>query len=88
MPRSSWIALGVIYLVGMTVGAKVMYDLQHDQFSFPALFTANYYISCGMWGGILAYLALAVPAMLILIPNKPMALTSPYAGTPLIVPPA
>ena len=72
--RSSWITLGIIYLVGMTLGAKVLYDLQHARFSFLALFTLDYYISCGMWGGIMAYLALAVPTMLILIPNKHNAL--------------
>ena len=72
--RSSWITLGIVYLVGMTLGAKVLYDLQHARFSFLALFTLDYYISCGMWGGIMAYLALAVPTMLILIPNKHNAL--------------
>ena len=74
LPRWSWITLGIIYLVGMTVGAKVLFDLQHDQLSFLALFTPDHWAAGGMWGGILAYLALAVPAMLILIPNKHTAI--------------
>jgi len=65
-----WIVAGICYMVGMTFGAKVLYDIQHAQFNFRALFSAGHYMQGGLWGGLLAYLVLAVPLVLILTKRK------------------
>jgi len=54
-----WILVGFCYLAGMTIGAKALYDIQHGQFDFRALFSSGHYIQGGLWGGLLAYFILA-----------------------------
>lgn len=61
--RLAW-AIGLCYPLGMIVGAKVLYDLLHDDFSWGGLISVRHYMGGGMWGGPLAYLALAVPLAL------------------------
>jgi phosphatidylglycerol---prolipoprotein diacylglyceryl transferase len=61
--RLAW-AIGLCYSLGMVVGAKVLYDLLHDDFSWRGLISVRHYMGGGMWGGPLAYLALAVPLAL------------------------
>jgi phosphatidylglycerol:prolipoprotein diacylglycerol transferase len=61
--RLAW-AIGLCYPLGMIVGAKVLYDLLHDDFSWGGLISVQHYMGGGMWGGPLAYLALAVPLSL------------------------
>jgi phosphatidylglycerol:prolipoprotein diacylglycerol transferase len=58
-----WFAaiLSVAYALGMMVGAKAMYDCLHGQFSVVSLVNVKHYAEGGMWGGPLAFLALAVP---------------------------
>lgn len=69
-----WIAAGVCYNIGMIVGAKVLYDVQHGGFSLVALLSVKHYISGGLWGGLLAYLVLAVPLVLVLTRRRRAAL--------------
>ena len=52
--RRVWMILSVAYLVGMTAGAKVLYDLQHDEFNLLAFGSIKHYLSGGLWGGVLA----------------------------------
>jgi phosphatidylglycerol---prolipoprotein diacylglyceryl transferase len=61
--RLAW-AIGMCYALGMTVGAKVLYDLLHDDFTWGGLISMRHYMGGGMWGGPLAYLAVAVPLVL------------------------
>jgi phosphatidylglycerol:prolipoprotein diacylglycerol transferase len=58
----------------MTVGAKVLYDIQNAQFDFRALLSIRHYMQGGLWGGLLAYFILAIPLVLILAKNKRSAL--------------
>jgi phosphatidylglycerol:prolipoprotein diacylglycerol transferase len=59
---------------GMTVGAKILYDIQSAQFHFRALLSIRHYMQGGLWGGLLAYFILAVPLVLILAKNRRAAL--------------
>lgn len=74
LKRRVWIAAGTCYFVGMMMGAKLLYDLGHGGLDIPALFRAEHYITGGLWGGLLAYLALAVPAVLLLTKRRLEAL--------------
>jgi len=68
-----WLTLSAAFLVGMTTGAKVLYDVQHDRLSLWALFSIEHYFSGGLWGGVLAYLVLAVPtAWFVGKPSRPL----------------
>jgi phosphatidylglycerol:prolipoprotein diacylglycerol transferase len=49
----------------MIVGAKVLYDVQHAQFDFKALLSISHYMKGGLWGGLLVYLCLSAPLVLI-----------------------
>jgi len=69
-----WIVAGICYMVGMTFGAKVLYDIYNGQFDLKALFGINHYLKGGLWGGLLAYLVLAVPMVLILSKKSSEAL--------------
>lgn len=64
--RRVWLVVSICYLLAMTVGAKALYDMQHGQFSLIALFSAQHYVQGGLWGGLLAYLAMATLAALLL----------------------
>jgi phosphatidylglycerol:prolipoprotein diacylglycerol transferase len=72
--RRVWIAVSICYLIGMTAGAKALYDLQHGEFDLRALLTAEHYGRGGLWGGLLAYLVLAVPLALVLAKHRWAAL--------------
>ena len=72
--RRVWIALSLSYLIGMTTGAKALYDVQKGEFSIGALFSLDHYLAAGLWGGVLAYLILALPMALILALRKRAAL--------------
>jgi phosphatidylglycerol:prolipoprotein diacylglycerol transferase len=61
-------------MVGMTVGAKALYDIQHARVDFRALFSTGHYIQGGLWGGLLAYIVLAVPLVLLLAKHRRAAL--------------
>jgi phosphatidylglycerol:prolipoprotein diacylglycerol transferase len=66
LKRRVWIVAGVCYLLGMTVGAKLLFDIRVGIASLPALFSARHYVQGGLWGGLLAYFAVAAPVVLLL----------------------
>lgn len=72
--RRVWIVAGICYLLGMTIGAKVLFDIRHGHLDISALLQAGHYMQGGLWGGLLAYFALAVPAVLLLTGNRRPAL--------------
>ena len=61
-------------MVGMTIGAKALFDLQHSQLDLWALLSAKHYMQGGLWGGLLAYFCLSVPSVLLLSHRKRAAL--------------
>jgi phosphatidylglycerol:prolipoprotein diacylglycerol transferase len=58
----------------MIFGAKLLYDVHHSQFDLAALLRAKHYQEGGFWGGLLAYLVLAVPLAALLAKQKRAAL--------------
>ncbi len=74
LKRRVWIAFGACYLLGMTVGAKLLFDIRVGQASLPALMSARHYMRGGLWGGLLAYFTLAVPGGLLLTRKRLEAL--------------
>lgn len=70
LKRRVWIATGVCYMLGMTVGAKALFDLRHAQFRLAALLDLEHYRAGGLWGGLPAYFALAVPLALLLTKRR------------------
>lgn len=64
--RRIWVVVSVSYSSGMIVGAKALYDIQHTQFDFRALLSINHYMQGGLWGGLLPYLCISVPLVLVL----------------------
>lgn len=68
--RRVWIAAGVCYIVGMTAGAKFLYHARRLEFDPMVVFSARHYVQGGLWGGLLAYMLLAVPLALLLARNK------------------
>ncbi|GMU20559.1 MAG: prolipoprotein diacylglyceryl transferase [Phycisphaerae bacterium] len=77
------LAISAAYLLGMTVGAKVLFDLQSGHFSFANLVSIEHYMKGGMWGGPLAYLALAVVFALALTGNRLAALDLTALALPI-----
>ena len=74
LKRRVWITASVCYLIGMVLGAKLLYDLRHGPLDVTALFQAEHYMRGGLWGGLLAYWAMAVPTVLLLAQDKRAAL--------------
>lgn len=68
--RRVWIISGITYIFAMTIGAKILYDIQKSQFDFKALFSMAHYTQGGLWGGLLAYFALLTPLLLIFSKRK------------------
>lgn len=69
-----WFIVSVLFSVGRILGGKILYDIQHPQFDWQALFSAKHHVRGGYWGGLLAYLGLVVPAALLLTKRKRAAL--------------
>ncbi|MCP4259147.1 MAG: prolipoprotein diacylglyceryl transferase [Planctomycetes bacterium] len=69
-----WIVVGICYMEGMIVGAKILYDIQNAQFDLRTLLSIRHYMQGGVWGGLLAYFILALPLVLILAKNRRGAL--------------
>ncbi len=74
LKRRVWIVAGVCYLLGMTLGARILYDLRHSLFDPSALLDSQYWARGGLWGGLLVYFALAVPLVLLLTRQRRAAL--------------
>lgn len=83
LKRRVWIVTGVCYGLGMTAGAKLLYDLRQGEVDLMALLRAGHYLAGGLWGGLLAYLALAVPAVLLLTRQWRDALDLVAVSTPV-----
>lgn len=81
--RLLWFVLSLSYLIGMTSGAKALWDLQHDEFSLLALFRPDHYLAGGLWGGVLMYFALAVPLSLMIAEFKRTALDALALSLPV-----
>jgi len=69
--------------MGMTVGAKALFDLQHSQLDFRELLSAKHYMEGGLWGGLLAYFCLSVPLALLLSHRKRAALDLVAVSIPI-----
>jgi len=69
-----WVTVSICYMAGMTIGAKALYDLHHSQLDFRALLSAEHYMKGGLWGGLLTYLCLSVPLVLVLSKQRRAAL--------------
>ena len=72
--RRVQVIVSICYLLGMTFGAKMLYDIRYSQFDLGALVSIEHYLAGGLWGGLGAYLALAVPAVFLLARRKRAAL--------------
>jgi phosphatidylglycerol---prolipoprotein diacylglyceryl transferase len=62
------------YMLGMTVGAKILYDIFYGDFNPAALLQIKHYFQGGLWGGLLAYPVLAVPGVFMFARRKREAL--------------
>ena len=78
-----WITVSICYMMGMTVGAKALFDLQHSQLDFWPLLSAKHYMEGGLWGGLLAYFCMSVPLVLLLSHRKRAALDLVAVSTPI-----
>ena len=72
--RRVWIMASVCYVLGMIPGAKLLYHLRTVGFDPMVVFSAKHYIQGGLWGGLLAYMVLAIPVTLLLARNRRAAL--------------
>ena len=72
--RRVWIVVGICYMMGMTIGAKILYDIQNASFNPQALLSIRHYMQGGVWGGLLAYFIMALPLVLILAQKRLEAL--------------
>ncbi len=69
--RIRWaLLLSTLYALAMVIGAKVLYDLIYGDFRWRALVSPEHYSEGGLWGGPMAYLAAAVPFILLLARQK------------------
>lgn len=74
LKRRVWITASVCYMLGMMVGAKLLFDIRHDTLDLSALFRAEHWLQGGLWGGLPAYFALAIPTVLLLSRRRLAAL--------------
>ncbi len=65
LPRRVGVWLSVLYVFGMAVGARMLYDLVQQRFDYRNYLRPGYYFEYGLWGGPLAYLVLAAQFALI-----------------------
>ncbi|MHC4167520.1 MAG: prolipoprotein diacylglyceryl transferase [Planctomycetota bacterium] len=68
--RRVWIAASVCYMLGMIPGAKFLYHMRVVGFDLMVVFSMKHYVQGGLWGGLLAYIPLAIAAMLLLARNR------------------
>lgn len=77
------LGLGLCYIWGMSAGAKILYDLLNSRFDWHNYIDIGYYFEDGMWGGPLAYLAVAVPAAVLFASDRRMMLDVVVLTLPL-----
>lgn len=70
LERRVWVSVSTCYFAGMVLGAKLLYDIHHSQLDLAALISAKHYARGGFWGGLIVYLVLAVPLVLLLTREK------------------
>ncbi len=70
LSRRAGMWIGMCYIFGMAVGARILYDLLHGQFAAGNYLNLRYYFGDGLWGGPLAYLAVATTGILLLGRDK------------------
>ena len=68
------LGLGLCYIWGMSVGAKILYDVLNSRLDWHNYLDISYYFGVGAWGGPLAYLAVAVVGVLVLARDRRMML--------------
>lgn len=83
LKRRVWLATSLCYLIGMTGGAKILFDLHHSQFELAALLSLPHWTQGGMWGGMLAYFVLAIPLALLLTRRRRAALDLVAVSIPI-----
>jgi len=81
--RRVWIMASVCYMLGMIPGAKFLYHLRTAGFDPMVIFSIKHYIQGGLWGGLLAYMPLAIPVTLLLDRNKRAALDLVAVSVPI-----
>ena len=59
LKRRIGIAVSLCYVIGMIVGAKFLFHWKYVGFDPLVIFRYRDYVNGGMWGGMLAYIALA-----------------------------
>ncbi len=64
------VALGLCFIWGMNMGAHILYDMRYHRFDWHNYLNIDYYFQDGMWGGPLAYLAVAVAGVVILARDR------------------
>ena len=69
-----WLPISILFSIAGVVGRSVLYVLLHPPWDWQALLTLERYVRGPGWGGLLAYLLLAVPAAWWLTPRKQAAL--------------
>ena len=83
LERRVWIAVSLCYLVGMIPAAKLLYDIRQSQFDLTVVFNLKHYLEGGLWGGLLAYLLLAIPVTLLLTGGRRTALDLIAVSVPI-----
>ena len=68
------VALGLCYIWGMCVGAKILYDLLNSRFDWRNYLDIEYYVGFGAWGGPLAYLVVAATGVVLFARDRRMML--------------
>lgn len=66
IPRKVGVALGGCYVFGMAVGARILCDILNHRLHCRNYLDLHYYFTNGLWGGPLAYLAVAVTGVALL----------------------
>ena len=81
--RRVWIMASVCYMVGMIPGAKFLYYAREVGVDPMVIFSMKHYVQGGLWGGLLAYMLLAIPVTLLLARNKRAALDLVAVSVPI-----
>ncbi len=77
------VALGLCYIWGMSVGAKILYDLLNSRLDWCNYLDISYYFHIGPWGGPLAYLTMGVIGVLVLARDRRMMLDTVALALPV-----
>jgi len=70
IPLRNGLLLGLCYIWSMNTGARILHDILNDRFEWVNYFDPGYYFEPGLWGGPLAYLAIATAGTLLLARDR------------------